>query len=30
VTPFDQVPAETLARLEPLIAKYVTAAGRAG
>ena len=30
VTPFDQVPAETLARLEPLIARYVTAAERAG
>jgi 5'-methylthioadenosine phosphorylase len=30
VTPFDQVPAETLARLEPLISRYVTAAERAG
>jgi len=30
VTPFGQVPAETLARLEPLIARYVTAAERAG
>ena len=30
VTPFDQVPAETLARLEPIIARYVTAAERAG
>ena len=29
VTPFDQVPAETLARLEPLIGRYVTAAERA-
>ena len=30
VTPFDQVPAETLAQLEPLIGRYVTAAERAG
>ncbi|MDP2675230.1 MAG: S-methyl-5'-thioadenosine phosphorylase [Dehalococcoidia bacterium] len=30
VTPFSQVPTETLARLEPLIARYVTAAERAG
>ena len=30
VTPFGQVPAETLARLEPLIARHVTAAERAG
>ncbi|HEU5323590.1 MAG TPA: S-methyl-5'-thioadenosine phosphorylase, partial [Methylomirabilota bacterium] len=30
VTPFDQVPAETLTKLEPLIAKYTAAAGRAG
>ncbi|MDO8611671.1 MAG: S-methyl-5'-thioadenosine phosphorylase [Dehalococcoidia bacterium] len=30
VTPLDQVPAETLARLEPLIARYVTAGERAG
>jgi len=30
VTPFDQVPPETLARLEPLIAKYTTTAGRTG
>jgi len=29
VTPFDQVPAETLARLEPLIGRYVTAAEKA-
>jgi len=30
VTPFGQVPAETLARLEPLVGRYVTAAERAG
>ena len=30
VTPFDQVPAATLAKLEPLIARYLTAAERAG
>jgi 5'-methylthioadenosine phosphorylase len=29
VTPFELVPAQTLTKLEPLVAKYVTAAGRA-
>jgi 5'-methylthioadenosine phosphorylase len=29
VTPFELVPAQTLTNLEPLVAKYVTAAGRA-
>jgi len=30
VTPFDQVPPETLARLEPIVGRYLTAAERAG